>query len=151
MRGVYTAHITISNLSTAISLMTLEAPATACLEILSVSITNLDTEISEQLVVGLFNITTKGSLAGTTVTPEKHENLDASSTATILGNITVEPNTYATNPIDKQGINNLSGYRYDPMPEERPIVGPSKLMGLKMLVAPSSFNCCIQIIYREIG
>jgi len=152
MRGVYTANYTITSLNAAKSLMTLLAPSTACLEILNANITNLDSEVSEQLSVGLFNITTYGSPAGTSVTPEKHENLDAASTTTVLANLSGEPTAYAANPIDKQGINNLSGYRYDPMPEERPIVGPSRGIGLRLLVTPSGvFNCSVQIVYREIG
>jgi hypothetical protein len=151
MRGVYTAHIDITGLSSAKTLLYIQAPATAVIEILSAMVTNLDTETSEQLSVGLFHVTTIGSPTGTSVIPEKHEKLDAASMATVLGDLTVEPTTYATNPIDKQGINNLSGFRYDPLPEERPIIPPSGAMGLRMLVAPNSFNAAVSIVFREIG
>jgi hypothetical protein len=151
MRGVYTANITISGLSTAKSVLLIQAPSTAVVEIISASITNVSVEVSEQLSVGLFHVTTIGSPVGTSVTPEKHEKLDAASTCTVLGNLSSEPTTYATNPIDKKGINNLSGYFYDPLPEERPIIPPSGAIGLKVLVAPTSFDAVVQIIFREIG
>lgn len=151
MRGVYTAQIDITGLSTAKTLLHLQAPATGILEILSVNVTNLNTETSEQLEVGLYHVTTVGTPAGTSVTPEKHEKLDAAAAATVLGNLSDEPTAYAAKPIDKQGVNNLSGYRYDPLPEERPVVPPSGAIGLRMLTAPNSFNASVQIVYREIG
>lgn len=151
MRGVYTAQIDITDLVDAKTLMLLQAPSTGVLEIISVNVTNLDSETSEQLSVGVYHVTTIGSPAGTSVTPEKHEKLDAASSATVLGNLSGEPTAYASKPIDKQGGNNLAGYRYDPLPEERPIVPPSGAVGLRMLVAPSEFNASVQVVFREIG
>jgi hypothetical protein len=151
MRGVYTAQIDITGLSTAKTIMLLTAPATGVLEIISVNVTNSNTETSEMLEIGLYHVTTIGSPSGTAVTPEKHEKLDAAAAATVSGNLTVEPTAYASKPIDKQGVNNLSGYRYDPLPEERPICPPSGAMGLRVLTAPASFNACVQVVYREIG
>lgn len=152
MRGVYTAEISISSLSSAKTLMLLTAPSTACLEILSVSTSNLTSETSEQLSIGLFNVTTIGSPSGTAVTPEKHENLDAAASATASGNLSGEPSAYSSKGIDVQGVNSLSSYRYDPMPEERPIVGPSRAIGVRMLTAPTnSFDCRVQVVFREIG
>lgn len=151
MRGVYTAEIVISSLSTAKTILYLQAPSTACLEILSVSTSNLTSETSEQLSIGLYNVTTIGSPSGTSITPEKHENLDAAASCTAAGDLSVEPSAYSSKGIDVQGINNLSGYRYDPMPEERPIVGPSRAIGVRMLTAPTSFDCRVQVVFREIG
>lgn len=151
MRGVYTAYIDITGISSAKTLMLLTAPATAVLEIIGIHVTNLDVETSEQLSIGLHKVTTLGSPTGTSVTPEKHETGDAAAAATVTGNLSAEPTLYATNPIDKQGVNNLAGYHYDPIPEERPIVPPSGAMGVRLLVAPSSFNCSVMVVYREIG
>ena len=158
MRGVYTAHEEIAALNPAAcdGLLTLEAPADLCIEILSASITNLDNDTAEQLEAGLFRITTKGTLAGNAITPEKHEQGDAASSATALGagnaGMTTEPGAWASEPFDAGGFNNLAGYRYDPMPEERPMISPSGLVGLRLLAAPSSaFKAHVEIVYREIG
>lgn len=151
MRGVYTASIDISALSANKTVLLIQAASSCVIEIISASITNLDTETSEMLSVGLFHVTTLGSPTGTSVTPEKHEKLDATSVATCTGNLTAEPTLYSSNPVDKKGVSNLSGYYYDPIPEERPIVPPSGAMGLRILVAPASFNCCASIVFREIG
>lgn len=151
MRGVYTVNTDITGLSTNKTVLLLTSHSTAVLEILSVQMSNLDNETNEQLSVGLFHVSTIGSPSGTSLTPEKHEKLDASAVATALGNLTVEPSAYATNPIDKQGVSSLGGYRYDPTPEERPIVPPSGSIGLRILVAPASLNINASIVFREIG
>lgn len=151
MRGVYTAYIDITGISTNKTLMLIQSPSTAVVEIIGIHVTNLDVETSEQLSIGLFKVSTLGSPSGTSVTPEKHETGDAAAAATLTGNLSVEPTAYATNPIDKQGVNNLAGYHYDPIPEERPIVAPSGAMGVRLLVSPTSFNCSVMVVFREIG
>lgn len=151
MRGVYTAYIDITGISTNKTLMLIQSPSTAVVEIIGIHVTNLDVETSEQLSIGLFKVSTLGSPSGTSVTPEKHETGDAAAAATLTGNLSAEPTTYATNPIDKQGVNNLAGYHYDPIPEERPIVAPSGAMGVRLLVSPTSFNCSVMVVFREIG
>lgn len=152
MRGVYTAEIEISSLSAAKTVLLLEVPSDMVIEILSTSITDMDRDTAEQLEAGLFTVDTKGTPAGTSVTPEKHESGDAASTVTVLGNLTTEPTTYNSKAIDRQGFNNLAGYRYDPIPEEKPVVSPSGLIGLKLLAAPATaFKAACQIVFREIG
>jgi len=152
MRGVYTAEIEIASLSAAKTAILLECPSDSVLEIISGSITNMDTDSNEQLEAGLFTVTTKGSPAGTSITPEKHETGDAASGVTATGDLTTEPTTYNSKGVDRQGFSNLAGYRYDPLPEEKPIVSPSGLIGLRLLAAPSAgFKAACQIVYREIG
>lgn len=151
MRGIYTSNITISSLSTAKTLMLVKSPTTAVLEIYSVIVNNLDSETSEQWNISLCRTSTYGSPAGTSITPEKSESLDSSSSVTALGDLTVEPTAYSSTVLDKQGVNNLSGYRFDPIPELRPIIAPGVAIGVRMLSAPSSFNATISITYREIG
>lgn len=151
MRGVYTASITIADLEDAKTVLLIQASATSVIEILSVHLTNLDNEVNEQWSVALKHVTTLGSPVGTSVTAEKHEKLDSSSVAVILGNLTTEPTTYSSNSIDIQGISSLGGYHYDPIPEERPIVPPSGAIGLSLLESPSSSDVTASIVYREIG
>ncbi len=49
-------------------------------------------------------------------------------------------------------FNNLGGYNYDPIPEERPVVSPGSFVGLR-LTSPSITQAHInaEIVYREIG
>ncbi len=158
MRGVYTAEIEIAALLPAAGdgLLTLECPGDMVLEILSASVTNMDTDVAEQIACGLFDITDETSLAGTAIVPRKHEQGDVASSVTALGagnaGMAGEPDVWASKAYDRQGANNLAGYRYDPIPEERPIVSPGKFIGLRMLTVPAAaFKAAVQIVYREIG
>lgn len=150
MRGVYTAGITIPGLASAKTLLLLQPPANMVVEILSVAINNLNSETSEQLAAEVSFVNVTGSPTGDSVTPTKHEIGDAAAGSTVTGDLDAEPTSYL-NPIDKQGFNVLSGYRYDPIPEERPIVKAGSLIGLRLLTAPTAFDAYAQIVYREIG
>ena len=151
MRGVYTAEIEAS-VSAAKTLVHITVPADSVIEILSCSITNSSIDSNEQLEAGLFRVATAGSPSGTSITPQKHENGDAASGVTALGDLTVEPTAYDSLGFDHNGFSNLGGYRYDPLPEERPIISPSGAVGLRLLAAPgSATNIHAQIVYREIG
>jgi len=158
MRGVYTANEQIAALNPAAgdTLLLIEVPSDLVIEILSASITNLDNDTNEQLEAGLFRVATKGTPAGNAVTPQKHEDGDAASSCTVLGaangGLSTEPTAYDGEPFDLQGFSNLAGYRYDPIPEERPIVKPADLVGLRLMAAPSAaFKASVQVIFREIG
>jgi len=156
MRGVYTAQITITGAQAAKTLVYIQSPSTCVVEILSASLGNANLGTAEQWNIGLFRVTTIGSPTGTTITPEKHEVGDAVSAAGaatgVLGNLTAEPTTYSSVAIDRQGASDLAGYRYDPIPEERPIVPPGGAIGLRLLTATNGqFTANAQIIFREIG
>ena len=151
MRGVYTISIDIAGITEDKTLILLTSPSTAVLEILSAQVSNLNNETNEQWDIGLFHVTTIGSPTGTSITPEKHERLDAAASATGLGDLDGEPSAYNSAAIDKQGVASLGGYRYDPTPEERPIVGPSRAIGLRLLTSPAETDISASIIFREIG
>lgn len=152
MRGVYTAEIEIAALSAAKTVLYLTSPSDQVTEILSASITNMATDTNEQLEAGLFNISSLGTPTATSVTPEKHEDGDAAAATTAAGDVSANEPTYASKAIDRQGFSNLAGYRFDPLPEERPIVKPSGSIGLQLLAAPSAaFKAAVQITFREIG
>jgi len=148
----YTAEIEIASLSAAKTVLLLELPADMCVIITSAHILNADTDTNEQLNAGLFRVSTKGTPAGTSVTPEKKSVGDVASGLTVLGNLTTEPTTYASKGLDRQGSSNLAGYRYDPLPEERDEISPSALVGLRLLDAPSAgFKATCQIVFMEVG
>lgn len=152
MRGVYTAEIEIASVSAGKTIILIEAPSTKTIEILSTSITNMDNDVSEQLEAGLFRVTTEGSPSGTSITPTKHEVGDSASGITATGDLSAEPTTYDSTAIDRQGFNNLGGYFYDPIPEEKPTIPPGGLLGLRLLSAPdTAFKCAAKITFREIG
>jgi hypothetical protein len=153
MRGVYTIDAKITSLSTSKSLVLLTAPATACLEILSASVGNAGTNVTnQQLEVEFARVTTLGSPVGTAQTPSPEENGDQAAAATATVNLTTEPTTVSTTKVfDHQGFASLAGYQHVPVPEERINVPPSGSIVLKMMTAPTAFDCVVSVRYREIG
>ena len=150
MRGVYAAHINISGMTTGKTAILLEAPATACLEILSASLTNATVDSNEQMEVELAAVNTKGSPAGTGISPGPMEPGDQASAGAFLGDLSAEPTSYE-DPVDAQGVSNLAGYHFDPVPEERPVVAPSGLIGLRLLTTIASADMVAVIRFRQIG
>lgn len=151
MRGVYTIESEFA-LSTAKTLILLENPATCVMEILECKVTNSDIETNEQMNIKLTNVTTKGSPTGTALTAQPTEVGDqASGTVTPLGNLTGEPTTYDTQSQDIEGSPSLGGYVFTPIPELRPIVQPSGLIGLRSIASVTAINVLCMIKWREIG
>lgn len=154
MRGVYALNYEIAGFTTAKSLAMVTAAATHVLELLEVHVTNSNNAITAQLGVALQRISSIGSAAGTNlktsnVVPDDVGD-QATAVTTAIGNLTVEPTTYST-VLDQQGVNNLAGYHYVPLPEDRPTVPPGGTIGLRMLSNLSSTTLEVQMIWREIG
>ncbi len=154
MRGVYEASAKISALSAAKTLLYLTAPANKVVEILSVAVTNCTNETNEQLECKLTRITTLGTPTATTLTPTPQEAGDQAAGSTVKANCSSEPTTYATgSDFGAEGWATIGGYRYQPVPEERPLVGGGASIGLQLVAAPAlgSFDADVRIVFREIG
>jgi hypothetical protein len=152
MRGVYTAEIAISGVADSGTMVLMEAPSTMVLEVMSAAFTNVDNDSTEQLEAGIFYVVNRGVPAGTTITPRQHEPGDQASSIGCIGALTTEPSGYDGESLGRRGFNNAGGYYFDPLPEERPIVPPSGMLGLRLLTTPAtSFNGDAHITYREIG
>lgn len=153
MRGVYRASVQATGVTAAKTLLYVTAPATAAVEILSASITNVSNETSEQLEAALDRVSSLGTPTATTLTPSKTENGDQVAGSTVKGNITASEPTYASNSQQgKEGFPSVGGWRYQPVPEERMIIPPSGTVGLRLLT--TSLTSCdfdVEIVFREIG
>ncbi len=152
MRGVYTVEAAFTSTGNK-TLIYIECPTTCVAEVLSASLSNYNSTTSEQLRCGLYRVLNKGGPSGpVAVSGVKHEKLDPTTNLTLWGNLNLEPTSYETYPIDEQGFNNLAGYRYDPTPEERPIIGPTGAVGLRLIGGSiNTVTGVAQIVYREIG
>lgn len=150
MRGVYIAQDSFSATS-AKTLMLLETPSDLVMELLSVDVTNEDNDTAEQIDVGIYHVTTKGSPTGTSVTPAKTEQGDQASSVTCTSNLSAEPTTYESVAVDRKGTTNLAGYHFIPREEEKVYVSPSKLIGIKLVTAIASTTLAVQVKFREIG
>jgi hypothetical protein len=151
MRGVYTAYAKITSLAAAKTLMLVTVPSSKVVEIYSASVSNATNETNEQLEIALYTVNVFGSAAGSSVTPAKSEAGDAAASVTVIANLTVEPTSYVSAPLDAEGANSLGGYRFDPIPETRPVAAPSSSFGLRLISTPTSFDAIVKIVFREIG
>jgi hypothetical protein len=154
LKGVYTAHVSIP--ASALAAKTLlygTNGANTVLEILSAAVTNTDQEITEQVSIAITRVTTPGSPVGaTTVFINKAESGSPTTAVAWLGNLSTEPTSYNSDHIDIQGVVNMGGYYYDPMPETRKYIAPGGAFGIRLLNAISNSTAIIaQITYREIG
>lgn len=152
MRGVYTIESRIPSVSAAKTLLYLEAPSNAVLEILSASVTNMNNDTSEQLEIGLYRVTNNSGVSGSGVNPYKHEPSDAATSAIAIADLGAEPASYNTGALDSKGWNNLGGYYFDPIPESRPIIPPTGAIGIRLITAAdTAFKGSVTLTYREIG
>jgi len=151
MRGVYVAEAKISALAAAKTLMLVEAAAGKLIEILSAVAVQVDkAAASQQIECEISRVTTLGTPAGTSVTPNPTEPGDQASTATVLANLTAEPTAYGVN-LDHDGGPSVGGYRYQPQPEERGLDGAGASFGLRLPNVPNSGDFVVQVKYRELG
>lgn len=153
MRGVYTAQVQALTQTAGKTLIYVTAPATAVVEILSASITDVDNETNEQLEACLQRVSSLGTPTGTALTPSETENGDQAAASTVVGNVTASEPTYGANTQHgKEGFPSLGGYRYQPVPEERILIPPSGTVGLRLLTSTfTSRGLNAQVVFREIG
>ena len=158
MRGVYTASCEITSLSAAKTLMYVTAASTHALEILEAHVTNATNNTAAQLACLLQRITSVGTptatdLKGASPTQVCPEDVgdQASAVTACKGNVTASEPTYGGAVLDRQAVNNLGGYHFVPLPEDRPTVPPSGSIGLYLATAPTSGTFEVEITWREIG
>jgi len=153
MRGVYTATVVNFAYTASKTILYMDCPATAAIEILRVTVTNVSNETNEQQEVQLAHVNAKGTPADSSVVViGRAEQSDAASllvdATNLLGNLTTEPTSYF-DPVVKQGFASLTGFLWEPTPETRIVVGPSKAFGVKMLQSAASFNLDVEVTWRE--
>ncbi len=151
MRGVYTASIKISGLTTARTLLYVTVPDDIVVEILRASVTNLSNETNEQIECLIQRISSLGTPTKTDITPAKHESGDQASACTVAGNVTASEPTYSANTeIGGEGSPSLGGWYFSPTPEERPRYVQGSF-GIRLINTVTSYDAICSITYLEIG
>lgn len=150
MRGVYNASIAITSLSASKTLIYITAASNKPVEILSITVTNYTNETNEQLRIKLANISSLGTPTKTDITPTPLEKGDQAAAATVAGNVTASEPTYGTD-IRNEGFSTLSGWNFMPSLEERPIVQGGSSVGVNIVSTPTSFDCLVNLTFREMG
>jgi hypothetical protein len=153
MRGVYRANIKASGVNSGRTLCYITAPANKVVEILSAKIGNESNTTNQQLSACLQLVSSLGTPTGTSLTPTKAEQGDGAAGSTVVGNVTASEPTYTSNTqFDLQGFASLAGYQHAPVPEERLVIAGGATWGLRLLTtSPTSFDCDVEVVFREIG
>lgn len=146
-RGIYVARLDATVVSTARTLIQINAPATAVLEILRMWVTQTLSETSTQEEIQILRTSTAGT--GTSFTPILVSTGTSAAGATATNNHTAEGT--AGDSIIREGFNIINGWYYLPIPEERIFVAPSARIALKFPVAPASATFTAGIVWSEIG
>lgn len=156
MRGCYYAGYNITAIVAAQTLMQLTATSTICVEILSAFLTNTNNTTNQELESYLQRASVAGSTP-TALTPGKEEIGDQAAASTLgvqtgAGGASMGEPTYTANTkFNQMGWASLAGWTYAPVPEERVVVPPSGIIGLRLNTAPASSTFDTELRFREIG
>lgn len=152
MRGVYTAIYKIIGLTSTKTLMYIVPSSGKLSELLYISITNANNSINQQLECSLARITTLGSPTATSVTPTPTEPSDQIATSSVFANCTSEPTTYGPSLSD-EGAPSLGGWFWEPAANRTIIATNTFPCGIRLIEpsSPASFDCLINLTFREIG
>lgn len=156
MLGVYTVRYQIASLAAAKTVLLGTAQSSKVIEILEAYLTGVGALTLENLDIGLFRVTSLSPTpTGTSITAgnvQKSETGSANTGVTWLADIATNEPTYDANPLHVEGVPNISGYRFEPVPEARRFIPPSGSFGLRLLASPTNaFKAECVITYREIG
>jgi hypothetical protein len=133
-------------------------------EIIYASVTNADTEASEQIECSIHKVETLGSPVGTAVTPTIVDGSRGTmvsgvyvphpAAATVKVNLTVEPTTYTSAPAEEighEGGPSVGGWYYSIPDKARKKIPAGESWGLRLLSTPMAFNAVARVVFREIG
>lgn len=155
---VYTLHNGNSGTSptTAITILQLKPGANGPAEILSAKITTSDLVTSTQIAAALQRksaaATVTAASAGTTLVKKNPASPTADATlGTSATGITASGEGTPTDYVYREGFNILSGFRYNPLPEEREMVPSAGFIGVTLTkTPPGSTTFWAELTFREL-
>lgn len=148
MGRMYSVIMDAVSVSAAKDLLRLSAPADAVVVIHEVTVSQEASETSEQVAIQLMRASTDGT--GTAATAKQLESGDPAFGGSAVANLTVD--TTAGDTLRREGANLLSGYKYLPTPEARPVISPSGRFVVRLEDAPAAARTMtVEVIFEEIG
>ena len=150
--GVYTAHINNVSVTGAITLVQVKAGTTSSCEILRAWCSQETLNASDQQPIEIIRKSVAATV--TSFTPLLLRPGDAAADA-VGGTAATGTDASAEGTdgdiVHLDAFNILNGWFYVPVPEERIIVPPAGIIGLKFPIAPSAMDVFAGIVWREIG
>lgn len=148
MGRLYSVLMDAVSISAAKDLLRLSAPADAVVVIHEVTVSQEASETSEQVAIQLHRASDDGT--GTAATPKQLQSGDPAFGGTAVTDLTA--NTTATDILRRSAENLLSGYKYLPTPETRPVISPSGRFVVRLEDAPAAARTVsVEVILEEIG
>jgi hypothetical protein len=146
---IYSFIMDAVSFNTARDLMRLTAAAAKPIEILSITVTQDTSEVSEMVPFQLQRSSTSGT--GTSVTPEKFNPSDAAFGGTAIVNLTAAT-TISGNPLHRESVNLQNGFYWKPIPDEGIIVPGGGIFVCRMDADVSaSIPFTLSCIFKELG
>lgn len=145
--GVYSVRLDLTAVSTARTLVQVNAPSTRAVAVIRAWVGQGNSETSTQEEIELLRTTTAGT--GTSATPRP-----LGSYAAAAGTATVNHTAEGTagDSLHREAFNIVTGWLWIPTPIEAVIVPPSGRIALKFPVAPeASIDVTAGIVFAEIG
>ncbi len=148
MGRIYSVLMDAVSVSAAKDLLRLSAPADAVVVVHEVTVSQEASETSEQVAIQLQRASTDGT--GTSATPRPMEVGSTAFGGTAVVNLTAD--TTAGDILRREAANLLSGYKYLPTPETRPVISPSGRFVVRLEDAPAAARTMsVEVIFEEIG
>lgn len=143
---VYIARLDATSVSTARTLVQVNAPATAAVEIIRMYV-SFSTNTSTAIDIRVKRVTTAGT--GTAFTPIQLNGRTLASGTTATNNHTAEGTI--GDVLWRDTVNMLNGWLYLPVPEERFFVPPSGRLAIDFPTAPSAVTVNAGIVFHELA
>ncbi len=148
MGRLYSVLMDAVSVSAAKDLLRLSAPADAVVVVHEVTVSQEASETSEQVAIQLQRASTDGT--GTSATPRPMEVGSTAFGGTAVVNLTAD--TTPGDILRREAANLLSGYKYLPTPETRPVISPSGRFVVRLEDAPAAARTMsVEVIFEEIG
>lgn len=146
--GTYSISCGNVAITTSKSIIVYQAAGTVAAELLRVAVSQNNLDVTDQMRIQVLRKTTAPS-GGTAITPAPVVGAPAAA-----GTTSYSPTSDGTDGaiLVEDVFNILTGWNWVWLPEERPIIQPQGLVGIKLPTAPaSSTNFSATLILREIG
>ena len=157
----YEVSQTVATVAAAQTLGILTMPADRIALLEKVEVTSRGQPVAEQLDIELARVSALGTPTvshdndaggNNDVIVQQHDEGDAATGATVSFDVTASEPTLIASPINRQGVQNMDGYRFNADVFQPVVVGVSQSVAVKLMAAPNaSHELTVTFKWREIG
>jgi hypothetical protein len=149
MRATYSVVAQAQTVATAITILQIQAPGAAAVEILRAWCQQSSSTTSAMARIEILRKTVGITGTAGPPTPQPTEVGAAAAGSVIAWRATAEGTDGVI--LYEEAFNILNGWVYLPVPEERFAIGPANMLALKFPAAPPSASYTFGMVFRELG